>query len=101
MGFSGFRVSTRIYLLIGLTLLGLLTLCFTALYQLKDTMMEDRKIKLRNLVEIAAGVIDQQHKLVGAGKLSEEDAKKSARDILRGLRFDKEDYYFGIDTKGV
>ena len=101
MGFSGSRVSTRIYLLIGLTLLGLLILCFTSLYQLKDTMMEDRKIKLRNLVEVAAGVIDQQHKLVGAGKLSEEEAKKSARDILRGLRFEKDDYYFGIDTNGV
>lgn len=101
MGFSESRVSTRIYLLIGLTLLGLLILCFTSLYQLKDTMMEDRKIKLRNLVEVAAGVIDQQHKLVGAGKLSEEEAKKSARDILRGLRFEKDDYYFGFDTKGV
>jgi len=101
MGLSGARVSTRIYLLIGLTLLGLLTLCLTSLYQLKGSMMEDRKMKLRNLVEVAVGVVDQQHKLAIDGKLSDEEAKKSARDILRGLRFNKEEYFFGIETNGV
>lgn len=43
--FEKLRVSTRMQLLVGLTLIGLLALCFTALLQLKSVMLEDRKQK--------------------------------------------------------
>ena len=98
---GAFRVSTRIYLLVGLTLIGLLVLCFTALLQLKSSMLEDRKQKTKNLVEVGIGILHHHHKLATEGKLSEEEAKNAARDNLRGLRFEKDDYYFGIDTAGV
>jgi methyl-accepting chemotaxis protein len=88
-------------MLVGLTLLGLIVLCLTALFQLKDSMMEDRKQTTRNLVEVGIGIIEHHHKLVAAGKLSEDDAKKAARDSLRALRYGKDDYYFGFDTGGV
>ena len=95
------RVSTRIQLLVGLMLIGLVALCFTALFQLKASMMEDRKQKTKNLVEVSLGIISHHHKLFSAGKMSEEDAKKAARDSLRPLRYGKDDYYFGFDTSGV
>ena len=37
------KLSTRMQLLVGLTLIGLLVLCVTALFQLKETMLDDRK----------------------------------------------------------
>ncbi|TXI76857.1 MAG: methyl-accepting chemotaxis protein [Dechloromonas sp.] len=95
------RVSTRLQALVALTLLGLLILCITALLQLRDSMLDDRKVKLRNLVDVAVGIVDHQHKLVAAGKLDEASAKVAARDTLRMLRFDKEDYFFGFDTSGT
>ncbi|MBI2276800.1 MAG: methyl-accepting chemotaxis protein [Dechloromonas sp.] len=98
---SKWRVSTRMQLLVGLTLLGLIILCLTALFQLKDSMLEDRKQKTRNLVEVSLGIIAHHHQLATAGKLSEEDAKKAARDSLRGLRYGKDDYFFGFETSGV
>lgn len=52
---TSLRVATRIQLLIALTLIGLLTLCFTALLQLKACMLDDRKEKTRNLVETGSG----------------------------------------------
>ncbi|MFN4340571.1 MAG: methyl-accepting chemotaxis protein [Azonexus sp.] len=88
-------------LLVGLTLVGLLVLCVTALYQLRDTMLEDRKEKVRNVVEVGMGIIAHHHKLASDGKLSEADARQAARDALRGLRFGSGDYYFGFDTHGV
>ena len=57
------RVSTRLQALVALTLLGLLILCITALLQLRDSMLDDRKVKLRNLVDVAVGIVDHQHKL--------------------------------------
>ena len=49
-GMRDLRVSTRMQILVGLTLLGLVVLCLTALFQLKDSMMEDRKQTTRNLI---------------------------------------------------
>ncbi len=98
---GNWRVSTRMQLLVGLTLLGLIILCLTALFQLKDSMLEDRKQKTHNLVEVAIGIVTHHHKLAAAGKMSEEDAKKAARDSLRSLRYGKDDYFFGFETSGV
>lgn len=95
---SNLRVSTRMQFLIGLTLTGLLVLCFAALMQLKDTMLEDRKQKTRNLVEVALGTLAYHHKLAEDGKLSLDEAKKAARESLRGLRYETSDYFFIIDT---
>jgi methyl-accepting chemotaxis protein len=100
-GFSSLRVATRMQLLVALALIGLVALCLTALFQLKDSMMEDRKEKTRNLVEVGIGIITHHHKLVAAGKLSEADAKIAARDSLRTLRYGKDDYYFGFETSGI
>lgn len=88
-----FKLSTRMQLLVGLTLVGLLVLCVTALLQLKGTMLEDRKEKVRNVVEVGIGIISHHHKLFAEGKLSEDDAKVAARNALRGLRYASNDYY--------
>ncbi len=98
---ANLRVSTRMQVLVGLTLFGLVVLCLTALFQLKGTMLEDRKQKTRNLVEVAMGIVNQQHQLAASGKLSEEDAKTTARNNLRELRYGDNDYFFGFDTRGV
>ena len=98
---SSLRVATRMQLLVALTLLGLLVLCLTALVQLKDTMLDDRKQKTRDLVDVAIGIVSHHHQLAASGKLSAADAQIAARDSLRGLRYGKDDYYFGFDTSGV
>ena len=95
---NNMRISTRMQILIGLTLIGLLVLCFAALFQLKGTMLDDRKQKTRNLVEVALGTLAYHHKLAEDGKMSADDAKKAARESLRGLRYETSDYFFIIDT---
>ena len=92
------RVSTRMLLLVGLTLAGLLVLCFTALLQLKSSMLEDRKQKTQNLVEVGVGILTHHQKLAADGKLPEEDAKKAAKESLRNLRYNGNDYFFVLDT---
>lgn len=98
---ASLRVATRIQLLVALTLIGLLTLCFTALLQLKESMLDDRKEKTRNLVEVGIGVLTHYHQLARNGKLSEEDTKAAARETLRSLRYGKGDYYFAWSGDGI
>ncbi len=95
------RVSTRIQLLVGLTLAGLLCLCLTALFQLKTTMLEDRKDKLKSQVESAVSVLKHFHTQATDGKLSEEDARRAAREALRGVRYSGNEYFFIYSMEGL
>lgn len=95
---NNMRIATRMQILIGLTLIGLIVLCVAALMQLKGTMLDDRKQKTQNLVEVALGTLNYHHKLAEDGKLSVDEAKSAARETLRGLRYDTNDYFFIIDT---
>ncbi len=101
LSLSSWRVSTRMQLLIGLTLVGLIVLCLTALYQLKDRMLDDRKEKTRDLVDVAVGIVEHHHQLAASGQLSETEAKNAVRDSLRDVRYSKDDYFFSFDTNGV
>ncbi len=96
--FASLRVATRIQILVGLALAGLLVLCFTALFQVKSSMLEDRKQKTRNLVEVGIGTLAHYQKLAADGKMSDEDARKAAKETLRTLRYDNTDYFFIVDT---
>ena len=91
-GFNSWRVSTRMQLLIGLTLAGLLILCIIALMQFRDGMLEDRKEKTKNLVEVSMGVLEYHQKLAQSGKLSDHEAKQAAMESLRNVRFGANDY---------
>ena len=98
-GLNTLRVSTRMQLMAGTTLVGLLVLCLFALSQLRDSMIADRKDKTRNLVEVAMGIIAHHHKAGLAAGLPAADAQKAAREALRGLRYGGDDYYFVVDTQ--
>lgn len=94
MFFKHLKVATRIRLLAGLMLLGVLVVGLVSLLQLKENMLEDRKEKTKNLVEVGIGILAYHHRLAQEGKISEEEAKRSARESLRGIRYADSDYYF-------
>jgi len=100
-GLAKLRVATRMQLLIGLTLIGLIVLCLVSLSQLKSSMLEDRQEKTHAMIDVALGIIAHQQQLASQGVISEEAAKLAARDSLRNLRYGEGDYFFGFDTEGV
>ena len=100
-GLSSWRVSTRMQLLIGLTLAGLLALCAIALLQLRGSMLEDRKEKTRNLVEVGLAVLDHHYQQVRTGAMTDAQARQAAKESLRGVRYAANDYYFIVDTDHV
>ena len=101
MFFRRLKVATRIRLLAALMLLGALAISLVSLFQLKENMLEDRKEKTQNLVEVGVGILAYHHRLMQEGKLSEEEAQRSARESLRDIRYAESDYYFIFDTHHV
>ncbi|WP_047391687.1 methyl-accepting chemotaxis protein [Chitinibacter sp. ZOR0017] len=95
------RVRTRLLVLSILALLGMALLSGLDLLHLRESMREERMMKVKSQVETAAGVIGHFRTLSQKGVLSAADAQKAAVEALRNVRFDKTDYFFIFDTNQV
>jgi methyl-accepting chemotaxis protein len=98
MNFATLRVSTRIQLLIGLMLLGLVAVSATSLFHLKDSLLQDRKEKTRNLVESAHSLALHYRSLQKNGALDEAAAKAAAVSAVRAMRYEGKEYFWINDT---
>lgn len=108
--FSFSSMKTRfIAIIVGVSLVSIFVLgaIFTyEMIQMKDGEIRDfRKeaeaaveMRLKQETEIAVSVIDRMHKEQMAGRMTEEQAKKAAADIVRDMRYDDGKGYFWIDT---
>ena len=98
MKLANLAVAARMRLLIGMMMLGLVALCAVSLGSLRTSMMDDRKVQTKHMVESGASIIKHFHALAQAGTLSEADAKKAATETLRSVRYDGNNYLFIVTT---
>ncbi|WP_301332251.1 methyl-accepting chemotaxis protein [Azonexus sp. R2A61] len=78
-----------------LTTIGALIVLFVVLLiDGKNSMMEDRKNKVRNLVEVAEATVAHFEAMAKAGKIGEDEAKQLAAEALRDMRYDKVEYFW-------
>ncbi len=79
-------------------------LCVTAisvgfLSSFRSSLVDEKKDKLRNVVETAYSVIAHHHKLFTDGAMPEDQAKSSALAALKALRYNEADYFWVNDDK--
>jgi methyl-accepting chemotaxis protein len=91
---QGLKIRTKLWLLIGLAVLGLSATMGASLYRLSDTLLAEKETKTRQLVETATGVLDYYYKLAKAGEMSENAAKSAALSVIRRMRYEKNDYFW-------
>ncbi len=84
-----------------LAAIGFVVLAVVALSQLYDVMLQDRVAKVRNLTEVARGVMQGFHDRAKAGEFSQDTARAMAREALRVMRYDKVEYYFLYTPDGL
>ena len=98
---NNLKLSVRM-LLIGLivviTVSGLLVAGY---YGLKHEKYTAKNVKTQHVVETAWGVIDHYAKLSNAGTLSVEEAQATAKNIIRDLRYEQNEYFFINTTSGI
>lgn len=95
---TNFRVRTQLILLCVVALLGLGAMNALSLRDLRATMLEDRKSKVKTLVESAIGVVEHFRAQAKAGKLADAEARKAAVEALRKVRYDQTEYFFIFNT---
>jgi methyl-accepting chemotaxis protein len=96
VGIAGKLMSTAV-----LTAVGFIILAGVALSQLRDTMVEDRLAKVRNLAEVARGVVVSFHARAKAGEFDDLTARAMAKEALRGVRYEKVEYLFIYSGDGT
>jgi methyl-accepting chemotaxis protein len=64
-------------------------------------MLEDRKQRIKSLVEAGTGVLEHYHQLSATGKLTDKDARDTALDALRYMRYEGGNYLFVFDPEGL
>ena len=103
MWFANRSLGTKMALAVGLALFGSVIVAAVALMQFNAVMMADRETKIRNLVELAHGVVGKFEARAKSAELTEEAAKAAAAETLRAVRYDGGEYLWinGLDLKMV
>ena len=95
-------LTARLHILLGSMLLGLVLLGAYSAFELRAHILEEKEFAIKALVDSSTGVIQEQYDLFKAGKISEADAQRLAKDNLRKSRYNNgSDYFFIYDLNGV
>jgi len=98
-------ISYKLGWTVALSLCMVMAICVYALLEKKSEMMEARKSEVRHLVEAAHGILAHFHQQAQAGRLSDEEARTQATQVLRAARYGLSGgegaygYYFINDDK--
>ncbi|NVN85210.1 MAG: methyl-accepting chemotaxis protein [Rhodopseudomonas sp.] len=100
---SAFRmtIALRIYALIGLGFLGLLGITFLDSRELASSLKQQKQIELQHLVELALGIVKEEHATTQQAGIPDADAQKRAQARVAALRYGGKDYFFIQDMQGM
>ncbi|POA20807.1 methyl-accepting chemotaxis protein [Pseudomonas sp. FW300-N1A1] len=97
----GMSISRRLWLILVVAVLMLLTLGVLMLKQIHDDLYQAKAQKTQHVVQAASGILGYYHELEKAGTLTRDAAQKQALSVVRGLRYDQSDYFWINDLTPV
>ena len=93
--FSG--ISARLWLLIGLAIVGAVVLAALSLDAKRSAMLDEKKLATKHVVEVAHGIVAGYHAQVANGTLTDAQAKSAAVATLKSLRYEGQEYFWVND----
>lgn len=94
-------ISRRLWLILALAILTLILQGAYMLRQIHIDLYAGKSEKTEHVVQSAAGILKHFHSLESAGSLSREEAQKQAMEVVRGLRYDGQEYFWINDQTPV
>jgi methyl-accepting chemotaxis protein len=91
------KISSKLWIIAGLAILGLAATMTAAIFRLDATLINEKELKTRHLVETANGVVEHFYTLSRSGGMSENEAKIAALSILKTVRYDENGYFWVND----
>jgi methyl-accepting chemotaxis protein len=94
------RFSVRLMAITILCALGLGIFLFVSVNRLYSTLLEEKKAKTKEHIEVALSIIDGFRKQAASGALSQDQARQAAEDALRSARYADNQYFWINDMDG-
>jgi methyl-accepting chemotaxis protein len=91
---NNLKISHRLWLIVVIAVLGFAVTIAVNAYFYKETLMDDRQLKTKHLVEVAYGVLDNYYKQFKEGKITEDEAKARAIAVIKSLRYQEKEYFW-------
>ena len=98
---KNWKIASKLTVLVVVSIVGFLISIAFGLVELRAHLLEDRKIKTQQVVEVALGVVKRLHAEEQAGRLSATDARAQAIAAVRALRYGGDEYFFINDMNNV
>ncbi|MDG9759797.1 methyl-accepting chemotaxis protein [Pseudomonas sediminis] len=94
-------ISRRLWLILALALLTLILQGAYMLRQIHSDLYLAKSEKTEHVVQSVAGILKYFHDLESAGSLDREQAQKQAMEVIRGLRYAGQEYFWINDQTPV
>jgi methyl-accepting chemotaxis protein len=94
-------IGHKILLIVSLSFSGLVGLAGLSLERMNAGLVEQKRLELRHLAELAISIVKEEHAKVQSAGVSAEEAMRSAAARLANLRYGNGDYFWINDLKPV
>ena len=94
-------ISRRLWVVQILTMLMLVALSGLMLLQVYNELHDGKLQQTKHLVQSADGILQHFHQRELSGELSREEAQRQALEVLRGMRYAQNDYFWVNDINSV
>ena len=94
-------ISRRLWLILVVAVLMLLTLGLLMLKQIHGDLYQAKRLQTQHVVETASGILTFYHSLETSGAMTREAAQKQALSAVRGLRYNRDEYFWINDLTPV
>lgn len=101
MTMRSLSISRRLWLILVVSVLMLFILTAAMLKQVHTDLYAAKAEKTMHVVQSASGILEYYQGLETAGTLSRDAAQKQALDAIRGMRYNKDDYFWINDMRPV
>jgi methyl-accepting chemotaxis protein len=84
----------RLWLILAVAIAMLMIQGALLLRQIQTDLYAAKSEKTEHVVQSAAGILKHFHSLEGAGEISREEAQRQAKAVIKGLRYDGQEYFW-------
>jgi methyl-accepting chemotaxis protein len=94
-----YSIKSKLSLLTFIIIATLILLTTKELFNLKDALIDSKKTMLQTQIETVVSLMEYYEKQIKEGKLSQSDGQNAAKEAIKNLRYNKEEYFFILDTQ--
>jgi len=94
-------LSLKFKIILVLALCGIVLAGADMIYEKRTTLLEGKTLQLESIIKAAESISTHYKSLADQNQLSVEEAKERAKDAIRAIRFNDNDYLFVFAPDGV